>query len=90
MQFRTHLANAISQDLLDVTVTLSGWVHRCRDHGGVIFIDLRDHSGLCQIVIHPENKLAFSLAEQCRSEFVICVKGKVLKRPEGTENKELA
>ena len=89
MQFRTHLASAISQDLVDASVTLSGWVHRCRDHGGVIFIDLRDHSGLCQIVIHPENKTAFSLAEQCRSEFVIRVKGKVLKRPEGTENTEL-
>ncbi len=89
MQYRSHLSSLITQKMIDKQVTLCGWVHRCRDHGGVIFMDLRDHQGLVQVVFHPDNKKVFALAEQCRTEFVIQVTGKVVKRPENTENTEL-
>ncbi len=68
---------------------MSGWVHRRRDHGGVIFIDLRDREGLVQVVVDPSTPDAFSLAEQVRSEYVIKVRGRVRRRPEGTENPNL-
>src|SRR5665213_2415143 len=70
------------------TVSLSGWVHRVRDHGGLLFIDLRDHYGLTQVVADPDSP-AFKVAETVRSEWVICVDGKVRTRPAGTENTEL-
>jgi aspartyl-tRNA synthetase len=86
---RSHYCGQITADLLDQEVILSGWVHRRRDHGGVIFIDLRDREGLVQVVVAPEQSAAFALAESVRSEFVIQVQGKVKKRPEGTVNMHL-
>ena len=73
----------------DSVVKLSGWIHRRRDHGGVIFFDLRDESGVVQVVYNPDEKDSFSLAESCRNEFVIFVEGKVRERPEGTVNPEM-
>ncbi len=80
---------SISKNDVDSEVKLSGWIHRRRDHGGVIFFDLRDESGLIQVVYNPELKEIFSLAETCRNEFVITVEGKVRERPKGTVNKDL-
>ena len=74
---------------VDSVVKLSGWIHRRRDHGGVIFFDLRDESGVVQVVYNPDEKDSFSLAESCRNEFVIFVEGKVRERPEGTVNPEM-
>src|SRR5699024_410663 len=68
------------------TVTLSGWVHRRRDHGGVIFIDLRDKAGLVQVVFDPQHEAAFAQADRLRSEYVITVTGKVTLRDEGLRN----
>jgi aspartyl-tRNA synthetase len=72
--------------LIDQEVRLCGWVHRRRDHGGVIFIDLRDRSGLVQVVFDPDDADMFALAEQVRSEYVLAVQGRVRRRPDGTEN----
>jgi len=69
--------------------SLSGWVHSRRDHGGVIFIDLRDHTGIVQLAIHPENKEAFEAANKCRDEFVITANGKVVERSAETTNKNI-
>src|SRR5690349_18723229 len=71
------------------TVTVSGWVNTRRDHGGLIFIDLRDHTGLIQLVIHPDQAEAFKLAEEARSEFVLSVTGTVKERDEGLKNPNL-
>ena len=70
-------------------IELSGWIHRRRDHGGVIFFDLRDESGLVQIVYNPDEKEIFKIAESCRNEYVISIKGEVRNRPTGTINSEL-
>jgi aspartyl-tRNA synthetase len=86
---RTDYCGAVTADHLDQTVTICGWVHRRRDHGGVIFLDLRDREGLVQVVVNPEQKEAFALAEKVRSEYVLQVTGKVHRRPEGTINPEL-
>ena len=86
---RTNYCGAINATYLDTTVTLFGWVHRRRDHGGVIFIDLRDREGLVQIVCDPDNVTAFQIAEKIRNEFVLSITGKVRKRPEGTINPAL-
>ena len=85
---RTLYCGEINESHIDQTVTLCGWVHNRRDHGGVIFIDLRDREGLAQVVIDPDTPEAFKLAEGARSEFVLRITGRVRKRPEGTENKE--
>ncbi|MCG3205466.1 MAG: Aspartate--tRNA ligase [Elusimicrobia bacterium] len=87
---RTVYCAAVSEKELGQSVTLSGWVHSRRDHGGVLFIDLRDRTGLIQVVFNPEPAALFGEAEQLRSEFVIQVKGKVRQRPEGTRNPNLA
>lgn len=88
---RTHSATQIQPELIGCQVVLNGWVNTRRDHGGLIFIDLRDRSGLVQVVFSPEvGKAAFHLAEQVRSEYVIAVQGMVRERPEGTENPNLA
>ncbi|MBT5031611.1 MAG: aspartate--tRNA ligase [Proteobacteria bacterium] len=87
---RTHVCAQVNENLIDDVVTVSGWVQRRRDHGGVIFIDLRDASGTLQIVIDPDAKEAFELADSIRNEFVIEVTAKVRARPEGTENRDLA
>jgi aspartyl-tRNA synthetase len=86
---RTCYVGEIGTGHLDQTVTLFGWVHRRRDHGGVIFIDLRDREGLAQIVCDPDRPEMFSAAERIRSEYCIRVTGKVRRRPAGTENANL-
>ena len=86
---RTHYCGSVNASHLDQTVTLCGWAHRRRDHGGVIFIDLRDREGLVQVVIDPDTPEAFKLAEDVRSEFVLKIEGRVRARPAGTENANL-
>jgi aspartyl-tRNA synthetase len=87
-RYRSHTCGALRASHIGETVRLSGWCHRIRDHGGLLFIDLRDHYGLTQIVADPDSP-AFKTAEKLRSEWVIRVDGKVRKRPAGTENAEL-
>jgi aspartyl-tRNA synthetase len=86
---RTTYAGKVSAEHLDQTVTLCGWVHRRRDHGGVIFIDLRDREGLAQVVCDPDRPEMFRIAESLRNEFCIRVDGLVRRRPAGTENPNL-
>jgi len=83
---RTNYCNEINESQVDKEVHVCGWVNRIRDHGGVIFIDLRDIKGMVQIVVNPDNKKLFKLAESIRSEFIISVKGKPRLRPDGSEN----
>lgn len=83
---RTHYCGHLNRDHIGQTVTLCGWAHRRRDHGGVIFIDLRDREGMAQIVIDPDTKEAFAIAESVRNEFVLKIVCKVRARPEGTVN----
>ncbi len=86
---RTHFCGLVTETELDSAVTLCGWVNRRRDHGGVIFVDLRDHEGLVQVVFDPDRADVFALAEQMRNEYVLRVTGRVRRRPEGTSNPEL-
>ncbi len=86
---RTDYCGNITRKHLDQTITLNGWVHRRRDHGGVIFIDLRDREGLVQVVCNPDESEMFRTAEKVRSEFVLGVKGRVRLRPEGAANPDL-
>jgi aspartyl-tRNA synthetase len=86
---RSHYCGQVTDALLDQDVTLCGWVHRRRDHGGVIFVDLRDREGLVQAVIDPDVPEAFSNAERVRNEYVLRVVGRVRRRPAGTENPNL-
>ena len=86
---RTHYCGQLNETHIDQDVSLCGWVHRRRDHGGVIFIDLRDREGLVQLVIAPESRETFAIAERVRSEFVLRVDGKVRHRPQGTDNPDL-
>src|SRR5882672_4345677 len=86
---RSHYCGEISASLVGQSVTLCGWAHRRRDHGGVIFIDLRDREGLAQVVFNPDAGDAFRTAEKVRNEYVLRVKGVVRKRPEGSTNAEL-
>ena len=87
---RTHTCNALRGTNIEEKVILVGWVNTRRDHGGVIFIDIRDREGLTQLVFNPENnKEIHAIANNLRSEYVIMVSGKVFKRPEGTENKKI-
>jgi aspartyl-tRNA synthetase len=86
---RTHFCGLVTEAELDSEVTLCGWVNRRRDHGGVIFVDLRDHEGLVQVVFDPDRAEMFARAEQVRSEYVLRVTGRVRRRPEGTTNPEL-
>jgi aspartyl-tRNA synthetase len=87
-RYRSHTCGALRDSNIGATVRLSGWCHRIRDHGGVLFIDLRDHYGLTQVVADPDSK-AFKLAETLRAEWVIRIDGKVRRRPAGTENPDL-
>ena len=86
---RTHYCGQVNEALIDQVVEVCGWAHRRRDHGGVIFVDLRDREGLLQVVFDPDRHEAFAQAERVRSEFVLQVKGKVRRRPAGTANAEL-
>jgi len=87
---RTCYTGEVAKTHLDQTVTLFGWVHRRRDHGGVIFMDLRDLKGLAQVVVDPDNAQAFATAERIRNEYCVRVTGRVRLRPEGTTNADLA
>lgn len=87
-RYRSHTCGALRDSHIDQTVRLSGWCHRIRDHGGVLFIDLRDHYGLTQCVADPDSP-AFKDAEKLRSEWVVRIDGKVRRRPAGTENPDL-
>ncbi|RLA06553.1 MAG: aspartate--tRNA ligase, partial [Gammaproteobacteria bacterium] len=86
---RTHYCGEINQQQVDQTVSVCGWVNRRRDHGGVIFVDLRDKKGILQVVFDPDDDVMFSQAEGLRNEFVLQVEGKVRIRPEGTINREM-
>ena len=83
---RSHYCGQVDEKLIGETVTVAGWVHRRRDHGGVIFVDLRDREGLLQVVFDPDRPEIFAEAERLRSEFVLAVSGKVRSRPAGTVN----
>src|SRR5712675_1781122 len=87
-RYRTHTCGALRESHIGETVRLSGWCHRIRDHGGVLFIDLRDHYGITQCVADPDSP-AFKDAEKLRAEWVVRIDGKVRRRPAGTENPEL-
>ena len=87
---RTHYCGEVNASHVDQIVTLCGWSHRRRDHGGVIFIDLRDREGLAQVVCDPDRPEMFKVAEDVRNEYVLKVTGKVRRRPAGTENANLA
>jgi aspartyl-tRNA synthetase len=87
-RYRTHNCGALRESDIGTEVRLSGWCHRIRDHGGVLFIDLRDHYGLTQVVADPDSP-AFKRAETLRSEWVVRIDGHVRKRPQGTENADL-
>ncbi|MGE0808440.1 MAG: aspartate--tRNA ligase [Burkholderiaceae bacterium] len=86
---RTCYTGQVSTEHLDQIVTLLGWVHRRRDHGGIIFVDLRDREGLAQIVCDPDRSQMFEVAERIRNEYCVKVVGKVRRRPAGTENTQL-
>jgi len=89
VSIRTCYTGEVSVEHLDQNVTLCGWVHRRRDHGGVIFIDLRDRAGLAQVVCDPDRATMFAAAERIRNEFCVRITGKVRRRPQGTENTHL-
>lgn len=86
---RSHYCGDVNETLIEQTVTVAGWMHRRRDHGGVIFIDLRDREGLVQIVCNPEDAESFAIAEKVRSEYVLQIEGIVNPRPAGSENTDL-
>ena len=86
---RSNYCGELSKKHTNKFVTVCGWVHRRRDHGGVIFLDIRDKTGIIQIVVNPENKKSFLIAEKVRSEFVLKISGKVNERPEDAENQDL-
>lgn len=86
---RSHYCGQVTAALLEQEVKLCGWVHRRRDHGGVIFLDLRDREGIVQVVLAPEQKEAFKIGESIRNEYVVQVKGRVRRRPQGTVNPDL-
>src|SRR3954468_16364423 len=87
-RYRSHTCGALRESHIGQTVRLSGWCHRIRDHGGLLFIDLRDHYGITQVVADPDSP-SFKHAEKLRSEWVVRIDGKVRKRPAGTENPDL-
>ena len=86
---RSHFCGELNESHIDNDVNLCGWVHRRRDHGGVIFLDVRDRDGIAQVVYDPDTEESFAIAEGLRNEFVISVRGRVRLRPEGTVNEEM-
>ncbi|WP_373190784.1 aspartate--tRNA ligase [Halomonas sp.] len=86
---RSHYCGQLNETLVDQTVTLCGWVHRRRDHGGVIFLDMRDRDGLAQVVVDPDTAAAFANADSARNEYVLRIVGRVRLRPEGTQNAKM-
>ncbi|MDO7667747.1 MAG: aspartate--tRNA ligase [Pseudomonadota bacterium] len=87
---RSHYCGDVNETLEGQTVTIAGWMHRRRDHGGVIFIDLRDREGLVQVVCNPEDVASFAIAEGVRSEYVLQIEGSVRLRPEGSDNPNMS
>ena len=83
---RSHYCGQLNETLVDQEVTLCGWVHRRRDHGGVIFLDMRDRDGIAQVVVDPDTADAFATADRVRNEFVLRIHGRIRLRPEGTQN----
>ncbi|MCK2044121.1 aspartate--tRNA ligase [Chromohalobacter sp. TMW 2.2308] len=83
---RSHYCGQLNETLVDQEVALCGWVHRRRDHGGVIFLDLRDRDGIAQVVVDPDTPEAFANADRARNEFVLRIRGRIRLRPEGTQN----
>ncbi|SFH73549.1 aspartate--tRNA ligase [Modicisalibacter xianhensis] len=83
---RSHYCGQLNETQVDEEVTLCGWVHRRRDHGGVIFLDLRDRDGIAQVVVDPDTPDAFATADRARNEYVLRIRGRVRLRPEGTQN----
>lgn len=83
---RSHYCGQLNETLVDQEVTLCGWVHRRRDHGGVIFLDMRDRDGIAQVVVDPDTADAFANADRARSEYVLRIHGRIRMRPEGTQN----
>ncbi|MDO4441238.1 MAG: aspartate--tRNA ligase [Moraxella sp.] len=86
---RSHYCGLVTEELIDQTITIAGWVHRRRDHGGVIFLDMRDREGLLQVVIDPDTPEAFATADSARSEYLLKITGRVRRRYEGTENNNM-
>ncbi|MDZ7809032.1 MAG: OB-fold nucleic acid binding domain-containing protein [Arhodomonas sp.] len=87
---RTHYCGEVTEALLDETVTVCGWAHRRRDHGGIIFVDLRDREGLLQVVFDPDEAAAFETRRQrCAANTSSSIRGRVRRRPPGTENPKL-
>lgn len=89
IMMRTHYCGLVTEELIDQTISICGWVHRYRDHGGVIFLDMRDREGLLQVVVDPDTPEAFAVAEIARSEYVLQITGRVRRRYDGTENKNM-
>ncbi|HUO67085.1 MAG TPA: amino acid--tRNA ligase-related protein, partial [Gammaproteobacteria bacterium] len=87
---RSHYCGQVNRALIGREIRVAGWVHRRRDHGGVIFIDLRDREGLLQVVFDPDNAAMFAEAERLRGEYVLAVEGRVRERPAGTINPNMA
>ena len=87
-KYRTHNCSDLGESEINKTVTLSGWLHRKRDHGNLLFIDIRDHYGITQCVVENKNKF-FPILEKTKPESVLKISGKVVKRSPGTENKDL-
>ena len=86
---KSHYCGEITSENLEQDISICGWIHRRRDHGGVIFLDVRDIKGICQAVVNPDNKQSFKLAESIRNEYVVQIKGVVRNRLEGTINKNM-
>ena len=86
---RSHYCGQVNESLVGGEVTLCGWVHHRRDHGGVIFVDLRDRTGRIQVVLDPDRPEQFHIAESLRNEYVLLVEGRVRLRPQGTENPDM-
>ena len=87
--YRDEYCGAVNENLLEQTITIVGWVHRRRDHGGVIFLDMRDRAGILQVVVDPDTPEAFATADAVRPEYVLKITGRVRRRYEGTENKNM-
>ncbi|MFI4963519.1 MAG: OB-fold nucleic acid binding domain-containing protein, partial [Legionellales bacterium] len=85
----THYCTAVNESDLNKEISVCGWVHHRRDHGGVVFLDIRDSSGILQVVYEPENQNTFTIAEKLRSEFVVKITGIVRKRPDGMINNKM-
>ena len=87
---KRYYSNQVNDKHVNKDIKVFGWVAKRRDHGGIIFIDLRDHTGIIQLVFNPDNKKLFEMAESIRSEYVLCIEGTVNSRLEGAANKEIA